>query len=324
MGDSLNLMLAYSAVLTVYSWAAALFLLASAAYGVHKGSVHSKTMLAGAVVFGMSLVMDRLLPLFEPIRFGWFSELSGAVFVLFIGIVMATEVAGQFRLRLQLEGRVESVTRMMEMQKTYYPVVLGKEEELRAARHDFRHHMATIRALMTGEQSPELTLYMESFDDRYAPKTDISYCKHFVADMQLRMYAGLAAKQDTAFSVQASLPETLPIDDVDLCVVMSNLLENALEATAKIPKEDRRIHLRIRCKMNCFGISVDNTFDGTVHMRGERFLSRKQNEREGIGLASVRSVCGMYGGSAEFYVREDNTFHSEVLMPLTGKEGEPT
>jgi hypothetical protein len=319
MGDSLDLMMAYSFLLTAYSWITALFLLVSAAYGVYNNSVYSRILFAGSVVFAVSLVMHRGLPLFEPILFGWFSEISSAIFVLFIGVAMAEEVAKQFRLRLQLEGRIESITRIMKVQKTYYPVILDKEEELRAARHDFRHHMATIRELIDGAQHSKLSEYMEAFDEKYTATSSKSYCKHYVADMLIRMYAGLAGKQNTEFYVQAALPEMIPVSDADLCVIISNLLENALEASAKIPDEERRIRFRVRCTPNHLAISVENIFDGAVDTQGSRLLSSKQSGREGIGLASVRSVCGIYNGSADFYV-QGKVFHSKVLLPLTGDE----
>jgi len=319
--SSLNLMMAHSFIMTVYTWIAAAYMLVSSVYGARKNAENARPLLVGAVVFGAALLMDRIFPLFEPIRFGWFSEISGACYVMMIGAIMANDVAGQFRLRLQLEGRVESVTRMMEVQKTYYPAILEKEEELREARHDFRHHMAVIRELADIGDLDKLKAYADSFDRRIGFAAGQAYCKHYVTDMLLRMYAGLAARQDTAFMVEAFLPETLPFDDVNICVILSNLLENALEASIRIPERDRRITVRLRCGMNRLGISVDNSFDGNLEPRGALFLSRKRSGREGVGIQSVRAVCARYGGSAMFGARENTLFHAEVLLPLSESEG---
>ena len=316
LSSSLRLMLAHSAVLTIYTWVAALYLLVTSIYGVYKNSVYSRSMLTGAVVFGTSCVMDRLLPLFEPIRFGWFSEISGGFYVVSIGWVLAMEIAGQFRMRLQLEGRVESVTRMMEVQKAYYPEILDKEEELRAARHDFHHHMSVIRELANAGDVKKINEYAQSYDERLGIKTETSYCGHYVIDMLLRMYDGLARRQDTLFNVDAVLPESLPFEDADICVLMSNLLENALEASLAIPESKRWISARIRCKLNHFGIEIENGFDGVIETSGDRYISRKQKGREGIGIASVHSVCSRYGGSADLRLSDEHTFRAEVFLPL--------
>ena len=319
LGGSLLLMMAHSAVLTVYTWAAAFYLLLTSAHGAYRNVVHSRVMLAGAVVFGTACIMDRLLPLFEPIRFGWFSEISGGFYVVLIGLVLAMEVAGQFRLRLQLEGRVESVTRMMEVQKAYYPEILEKEEELRAARHDFRHHMSAIRELAGKGDMERIISYARDYSERISFGAQKAYCGHYIIDMLLRMYEGLARMQHTVFEVGASLPDRLPFEDTDICVLLSNLLENALEASLAAPAHERRISVSLACKLNRLAVSVENSFDGTIETSGDRFFSRKQRGREGVGIQSIRAVCGSYGGSADFFVQADKTFRAEVLLPLAGE-----
>ena len=319
LSGGLFLMMAHSFVLTAYTWIAAVYLLGTSVYSSYKNTVHSHVMLAGAVVFGTACVMDRLLPMFEPIRFGWFSEISGGFYVFLIGVVMAMEVAGQFRLRLQLEGRVESVTRMMEVQKAYHPEILEKEEELRVARHDFRHHISVIRELAVKGDMDKIIAYARVLDERIGIDAQRSYSSHYVIDMILRMYDGFAHRQETLFEIEASLPETLPFEDTDLCVLISNLLENALEASLSIPKAERRISVHILCNLNRFGISVENAFGGTIEKSGARFLSGKLKGREGIGIQSVRSVCDRYGGSADFYMPGEKIFRAEVLLPLPEK-----
>jgi len=318
MGSSLRLMMAYSYLLTVYKWALAAFLVGSAVFACVKGFSYSNIMLAIGGVFGTSLAVDRLLPFFEPIRFGWFSEISAGVFVLAIGAVMAKDVAAQFRLRQQLQGHVESVTRIMDVHKVFYPEVLEKEEELRVERHDFRHHIAVMRELLQSGDMSKLAEYLRAFDVRAMRSEKTVYCDHYFINMILRMFKGLAGKSGVAFSVEASLPDSLPFEDVDLSVIMNNVLENALEASERVPAHERRITVSIRCKMNCLGFSVGNAFDGAVKMHSGRFMSSKQNG--GIGLVSVQRVCARYGGSASFYV-EDNIFRSDILLPLNRRKG---
>ena len=315
LNGSLRLMIAHSIVLTVYTWSAALYLLITSAYGAIKNIVHSRLMMTGAVVLGTACLMDRLLPMFEPIRFGWFSEISGGLYVALIGAVLTMEVAAQFRIRLQLEGRVESVTRMMDVQKTYHPQILQKEEELRAARHDFRHHMSAIRELASKGDTEKIIAYAQLYDERLGDTAQKAYCNHYIIDMLLRMYDGLSRRQNVEFAVTAALPETLPYEDTDLCVLLSNLLENALEASAAIPETHRYIGVRVFIRMNHFALVVENRFSGVVKTKGNRLLSGKQKGREGIGTHSVRSICARYGGTADFRVSDDGIFRAEIILP---------
>ncbi len=314
MGNSLNLMTAYSRLIGVYTWACAIYLTAGAAWSLHHRKTYSKLMLTGMAVFDAALVMDRIYPLFEPIRFGWFTELAGGVLVLCTGIAMAFEIAGQLRLQQAMEARAKSVTKMLEVQRAYYPILLEKEQEARAARHDLRHHIIMLRELLENGDMAKLKAYLEAYSDKRILTVPMSYCRHYVTDMLLRMYAGLAAEQDIPFRVEAKLPETLSVDDADLCVVLSNLLENALEASALIPAHQRNILVRIGCKHGWLVLLIENEFDGQVKTENGHFFSRKQKDREGIGLASVGIVASRYGGNVHFY-SEGNTFYSEVFLP---------
>ncbi|NYB73723.1 MULTISPECIES: GHKL domain-containing protein [Sedimentibacter] len=315
LGGSLKLMLAYSVLINIYTWISGTFLILSAAYGVYQGAVHSKTILTGEVIFGCALVMDRIFPVFEPIRFGWFTELAGGVMVALTGVVMAKEIAREFHMRLALEERVESVNHLLETQRAYYPVLLQKEEEARAARHDLRHHMLMLRELAQSDTN-KLTEYLNKYETKYLQQNNISYCNHYVADMILRKYAALAQQHSTPMDIKVSIPETIMINDVDFCVILSNLLENSLEATSKLPAEKRHIAVRIRLVLSRIGIFVENSFDGILKVKYDRFFSRKLKGGEGIGINSVRAICRHYDGSAEFYADENNVFHSEIILSV--------
>jgi len=322
MGDSLNLMMAYSRLIGLYAWAAALYLTVSAVWAVYRDAVYSKIMLAGVTVFDAALMMDRLLPMFEPMRFGWFTELAGGLLVLAVGLVMAADVARQYRLRQVMENRTETVYRMLEVQRAYYPVIQEKEQEMRSARHDLRHHITVIRQFVSDGDIEQLKEYLADFEDKSVTPVQENYCKHYIGNMLLRMYAGLARQQETDFYVRAYLPAAVFVDDVDLCVILSNLLENALEASGRIPPEQRSISVSIGLEYDRLGILMKNRFNGYLRVRNNRFLSAKQMGREGVGLVSVQAICKNYGGSADFYGDEAGMFYSEIILPVKSEENQ--
>jgi hypothetical protein len=316
MGENLTLMMAYSWLIEIGAWAFALYLTAGAVYGVIRGAAHSEVMLAGITVFDAALIMDKLFPMFEPMRLGWFNEIAGGILVLVTGYVMAMGVARQFRLRQALENQAERVSKMLEVQRAQYPVLLEKEKEVVAARHDLHHHISMIRQLYS-ESGDKLAEYLNTLDDRQIePEWQAAYCKHPIVNTLLGMYDGLARGQETDFHVRAVLPETLPINDADLCVILSNLLENALEAVKRLPPVERSVSVSIGCEFQLLGVFIDNPFTGELSAKNGRFLSSKQLGREGIGLASVNAICKSYGGGVRFHTDENGVFHSEVTLPL--------
>lgn len=314
MHDNLSMMMAYSAALSVYQWICAAYLLITSIYGLIKGNMYSTLMLCGSIMFGCSLFMERALPLFEPIRLGWFTEIAGAALVLIIGLIMAHQVAEQFRLSVSMENRVDSMVRVMDTHNAYYPLLLKKEEEVKAQRHDLRHHLSYLSEMLARGNIEETKAYLSSVQNKSTQPAQSSYCSHFATDMLLRTFAGQSEKQHTKMKITASLPTDLAIDDVDLCVILSNLLENALEAVLYLPECEREVSVRIQISNNWLGISTENTFDGTYQENMGRFISRKKYGREGVGLASVADIVEKKGGSTRFYP-QNKSFVCEVLIP---------
>ena len=89
-----------------------------------------------------------------------------------------------------------------------------------------------------------------------------------------RYYCALAKREQIPFSVQLDLPECLPVDEIDLCLVLSNLLENALEASLRTAPARRRIELTACLHGNSLAlIQVENTYDGVIREKGGVFQS---------------------------------------------------
>jgi hypothetical protein len=317
-GGKLPLLTAYSELIRLYGVVCALYLTSAAAYGAFRRVVHSEAMLAGALVFDTALIMDVLLPNFEPVLTGWFLEWAGGALALLTGVAMGQELVRRYRESLVTEGKIESVTRLVELQRAYYPVILEGIREARTARHDLRHHMRMVRELAAGEDMDGLAAYLAAYRaDKIETPTD-SFCQNYVADTLLRHFAALSAREGVRFEARADLPEVLLIDDADFAALLSNLLENALEASMRVAEEERYIRVAIRQVRDTLGIEVRNRYDGVTRRQSGRPLSAKRAGREGVGVASVRETVARYGGLAEFTPdARQKEFRSEVVLHLT-------
>jgi len=311
---NLQFFAAFSLLVGLYKWVTALYLTVSLIRAANKNNRYGFIMLGGIMVFNCGLVMDRLLPMYEPIRFGWFLEIGGFAIVLSLGAVMGQETLLNYREKLALEGRIAGVEKLVEMQRAYYPVIIESVEEARRARHDLRHHVNVIKGLVSKDKSDELKAYIEKYAAGFSKMPPLSFCENDIVDVILRHFAVLAAEEDVYFEVNVSIPDTLAIDDADICVIISNLLENALEACVYVPGE-KFIKVIIKKVNKNLVILVDNSYDGNTKTQNGRFMSRKRRNRIGIGLSSVRLIAEKYGGSAKFI--PDTTkkiFSSEVVI----------
>ena len=314
-GSSYNLMMGYSTLISVYQWVAAAFLTFTSIRAVITGTVHSKALLCGILVFVCALVMDRILPLFEPILFGWFIELASFALVLCIGIVTGLEVATQLRDNAILKERASSMERLSEMQQGYFLVLRQEMDETKAMRHDMHHHFVLIDGFLKSKQYDELSAYVEEYQDAIGTNEPEFYSKNSVVNILARHYEMLSERNRIRFDVRCDVKEDIQISDADLCVVLSNLLENALEACVRIKTGRRFIRLGLTNMGDDLVIRVENSMDGKVQQKGKTFLSSKETDRTGYGLASVRSIAFRHGGTTTFsWDKQNHTFLSVVVL----------
>ena len=102
------------------------------------------------------------------------------------------------------------------------------------------------------------------------------FCENRAADSVVGYYCAMAKRDDIPFRARLDLPETLPIDEIDMCLVLSNLLENALEASLRTAPGRRQIEITAYVHADrILLIEVENAFDGEVNEKNGVFRSSK-------------------------------------------------
>lgn len=314
---SLRIMFIYSKLIDLYMWATAAYITLTAAYAVVKSSVNSVALLCGILVFDCALVMDRLLPLYEPIITGWFPELASFVLLLCIGYVCAKDIGFQYRDNLVLAERASSMEKLAQMQQASYSVLREQIEETKAMHHDVRHHFLVIAAFIEDKRFEELRDYVIACQDPFLKCTPLRFSENEIINVLARHYTTLTNKYDIDLDMKLELPAVLPISDVDLCCIISNLLENAVEACRRQTSARRCIKLIIQRKKSTLIIRMQNSSDKTKTSEGFSFISSKAKDRIGYGLASIALTAQKYMGETEFsYDETAHIFHSMVLLTL--------
>lgn len=314
----LSLMHAWSRLVSFYFILCAFYLTATAAYGLLCGSVRSRVMLCGALVFDSALVMDRLLPDYEPIYTGWFAEWAGLTLVLCTGILIGQNIISRYQQHRALEENMSHMRGLMETQQAHYSLVLEQAEQARAARHDLRHHLSAVQGFAAQGDNEGLAVYLEEYVVVSEPTATV-FCDHPILNMVLSQFAARARAAAVSFDGYADTPAVLEFSDTDLFAILANLLENAMEGVRMLPQGQRWIRVSVMQASGVVAITVDNSFDGIMEEKNGGLVSRKRPGQPGIGTTSVRRIAEKYGGTANW--RWENTgdsgvFYAEILLPI--------
>lgn len=313
-GINLKLIYGYSFLVMTFQWIAAIWISVTAVDAVINGIPHSIVLMCGILVFDIALLMDRILPQHEPIITGWFPELGSFFLVLSIGITVGHEVATKYHASAVLSERANNMERLLAMQRANYETLSEKIDETRSARHDLRHHLMIIGGFIQNHEHEKLLEYIKESGVIIEQSSALQYSKNDVVNVLLHPYARLAQQHEIALELNLTLNKETGVDDADLCMVLSNLLENAVEACCRKP-DNRFISLSIAQDSSALYIHMENSTDSRPIQSGNWFASSKGENRRGYGLQSVENIAKQYMGEAGFSFEEStDKFISTVLL----------
>lgn len=311
----LRVMLAYSALIELYKWLGAALLTVDTLRVLRQRSLeapHVGLLLCGMVVFDCTLVMDRLLPLYEPIYSGWFLELSSLCLVLLTGAVILKDIYSHTATSLVLEESIRLTQQNLAMQREQHQIMMETLSNERTFRHDLRQHISVLHEFANADDIESLKGYFYALEGRLPAHDAKVFCENAAADAILRHYEAQAARSDVEFLASVQVASDMPVSDVDLCVIFGNCLENALEACLRQQAGKKYIKVNAGITIGVFAITIENSFDGTLRRSAGGLLSSKRPQA-GIGTASVTAIAKKYNGRATFEA-EGQVLRASVVL----------
>lgn len=186
--------------------------------------------------------------------------------------------------------------------------------EVRRVKHDIKNNMIYLQRLMKSNPE-EATEYLNNYiESNIESIREFSNSGNLPVDSLMNYKNMIANEKNVHINLEIQIPETIPYKSSDICVILGNLLDNAIEATEK-SQEDREIDVCIIYKKGKLKISVKNPLIGKVEKNGEgEFISNKKDKQNhGIGLSSIKKVVESYDGFIEIK-SEDKEFKVNILI----------
>ena len=187
-------------------------------------------------------------------------------------------------------------------------------ETMRGWRHDYHNHMQMMKAYMSMDQAEEMVDYLDHLEEDLDGIDMAVRTGNVCADAILSSKISMAEKQDIQVDCTAKIPAALTVSDVDLCAVLGNLLDNAIESCVKVKESGRFMRIYIGIFKKQLYISVSNATCEKRRKYLTEFVTQKQGEH-GFGLRRIDRIAEKYDG----YVNRKNepgVFATEVMFPL--------
>ncbi len=238
--------------------------------------------------------------------------LSLSFFVMsMIVIYFFTYLCSSFQQKQRLETSYKSMEEKLSVQTE-------NSRKLQKVRHDIKNHLMNIRVLLKEENYDKAnSLLSEAIGQ--TDDINISIEKstgNSIVDAAVAYKAAICKNRNIRFDYEFQPLPQLSINDIDISSVISNLLDNAIEAAAK--SAEPHIFLKIKMHGNYLSIVVNNTYTNDIrHNSNGGLLSTKPHSDEhGQGTQIIKQIANKYDGDSSWKVSEDFFFMSVILKNI--------
>lgn len=208
--------------------------------------------------------------------------------------------------------RLQSESRLSALREMYYQGLQREQNQVRTLRHDMRNHMAVLQGLLDNGDTGKAAEYLRELLGSAALSGGRRICAHETANAVLSVKLGEMERLGIPSDLQVNLPENLPLSDTDLCALLGNALDNAMEACAKVKTPD--IRLRCRVDKGMLMLMVSNPLPGDE--KPGLGTTKADGKNHGFGLPGMAEIARRCGGSLDTCTK-DGRFQLIACIPMS-------
>lgn len=197
--------------------------------------------------------------------------------------------------RQEFKKKQEAYEARIRMQQDKYMEITHKHEALREYRHDMRHHLLVLNNILQDSDNAHAKEYINTLVERLENTENVMYCKNPIINAVLSSYIAKAKKIGCILNTHISIPEQMDIQDMDLCIVLANALENAVHACEKEAENRRYIKIKMDFQ-NALHLSIKNSCTKKVAFDKNGLPTTASKQEHGLGMKSIVKTIEKYNG----------------------------
>lgn len=248
-------------------------------------------------------------------------ELSSSALFVCIILLMLINIT-TFYLCDKIIVSAENKTKMLLtlQQNVYYEKQLELMKSsmvgIKILRHDLKNQLSAIQSIAKSGDIHSLNNHIETLIGTSELTKIFANSGNVNIDSILNFKIFEAEQSGIQTSLFLNIPDTVEMSSVDLCTILGNLIDNAVRATGKLDKENRKMSIALRYDKKRLIITISNTFNGVIIYEGDKIASSHENKPEhGLGLLSVKNTVERCEGVMDIEHTTD-TFTVTVIIPV--------
>lgn len=237
---------------------------------------------------------------------------SVSIALLVVANIFIFYLFERYALQLNKKNMINLEFEKLKRDKSYFQELISRQSESSKVMHDLKNQLFAIKTLI----KKDVTLAIEQIDnicEVVQSKESIIFTRNQSVDALINTKKQTMDENNITFSCDSFTSGFGDINDIDLCIILGNLLDNSIEACMEI-SGPRSINVSFRQLGNCISIEVSNTISKTIEIIGDLIPSTKSDKyNHGIGIKSVREIVSRYNGTVDLSSM-DKTFNVSIML----------
>jgi sensor histidine kinase regulating citrate/malate metabolism len=244
-------------------------------------------------------------------------DLDFIILFVFVTVVIITTYAIFIIIQLEKKSKQQMETKLklqqFELEMQLKDDIINVSDKLRKLRHDMNNHFSIIKAFLVSKKYKDLEEYINSIYEDVEIANELVLTSNKALSIIINIKKNIAKSKNIEFSSML-LHSDINMLDKDMCTLIGNLLDNAIEAAVSSGGK-KYIQLMIQRTEEGSVISCENSFSLRPNLSKGKFVTHKENSwLHGLGVANITDIVSKYNGDVNFEY-DDEIFHVRILIP---------
>ena len=216
---------------------------------------------------------------------------------------------------------IDMLSKQMENEIKYYEKINTIYGEFRSFRHDFKNHIICLSSLIEANEKDKALEYIDEIEKLSSVEKKQFNTGNIIIDALMNDKNDRASTVNTKIVFSGIVPTT-GISNVDLCIIMANAIDNAIEACGKDTSEKQKeINVKASFQQGYFFFTITNPIYESVEIKGNKTIATTKSDKEhhGFGVSNILRTVKKYDGEAELS-SDDKQFTLDLNLALKSEE----
>ncbi len=261
-----------------------------------------------------SMIFTAVFEYLDEVLLNGLFTLVWMLFMIILNIIIPYAIIHRCRTRYY-RNLSENYKEQFEMEYYFFKNYKEQQKEESKSRHDFKNHMLLLQSMFEKGEYEKAKEYFAKLTDKKKENGNYFLTGNEIVDMILNAKQEKIEKNEMQVTCEGGLESLAFMDSMDVCVLFSNLIDNAIEANSKCDAE-RFLSIRSTTSAGAVMLLIQNNTNGDVQLEnGKLVTTKKDKKNHGFGTANAFEIIKKYNGEYTIST-EENVFSIKILFPM--------